>query len=78
MAAGRAAYVPGAAVDAETAETCSARSRLHRSGDPAGDDQVRHGRLRRVLSRSARLQRLQRRPIADPGRLQPGRLHASH
>ena len=43
--AGRAAYVPGAAVDTETAEACAAGSGLYRSGDPAGDVQVGDGRL---------------------------------
>ena len=43
--AGRAACVPGAALDAETAETRSARSGLHRAGDAAGDVQDSDGRM---------------------------------
>lgn len=78
MRPGRAADVSGATVDAETGEAGSARPRLRRAGDPAGDRQDSDRRLRRVLAGTARLQRLQRRPVARAGRLQSGRLYAKH
>ena len=55
LAAGRAAYVPSAAVDAKTAETCPAGPGLHRSGDPAGDVEDSDSQLRRILARAARV-----------------------
>jgi len=70
--------MPGAAVDAKTAETCSARPGLRRPRDSAGDVKDSDGRLRRVLARSTGLQRLQRRSVARAGQLQPGRLHETH
>lgn len=64
-------------MDTQTVEARSAGSRLHRAGNPARDVEDSDRRLRRVLARVARLQHLQRWPVAAAGRLQSGRLHAT-
>jgi len=77
-AVGPSADVPSTAVDAEAAEARTAGLRLHRSGDTAWNVQDSDSRLWRVFAGTSCLQRLQRRQVASPGWLQPGRLHATH
>jgi len=77
LVVGRASCVPSPAVDAKTAEACAAGSGLHCSGDPAGDVQDRDGWVRRILAGTSGLQRVQRRPVTHPVRIQPGRVYAT-
>jgi len=77
LVVGRASYVPSAAVDAETGETCAAGSGLHCSGDPAGDVQNSDGWLRRVFAGTSGLQRVQRRTVTRPVWIQPGHVYAT-
>ena len=69
LVAGRDAYVPGATVDAKTAETSAAGPGLHCTRDSAGDVQDSNSGLRRVLAGTSGLQRLQLRPVVGAGQL---------
>ena len=57
-------------MDVEAFENGATGSRLHRTGNTNGDDEVRHFRLRHICAGNAHVQRLQRRTIARSGRIQ--------